>query len=139
MKLASQKPVSVSAQRRNNLQLERQMAVAVRDLYPSVGHVQVTLVFDDNSRRRPSPQSHTFFPAAKAFFRFACPCAECDGDFDLRKSVDVMVADISQGRRPAALSVRGRLSCEGMYLRDRAGGRPCAMTLEYQLAAAPAE
>lgn len=135
MKLTSRKAVSVSDQRRNQLQLDRQRAVAVRDLYPSLGYLRVSLVFNDGSRRTPSPQSHTFFPAARAFFRFACPCADCDGDFDLREPVGALIGGLPAGKRAAARNAKGRLSCEGVRLRDRVGGQPCSMTLEYQLTA----
>ena len=138
MKLAaSRKTVSLSEQRRNSLQLERRSASALRDLYPSVGHLQVSLIFEDGSALTPSPQSHTFYPAAQAFFRFACPCAECDGDFDLREVIGVVLADMARSQRHAARNARGRLSCQGVRLRDRVGSRPCAMTLEYQITAGP--
>lgn len=136
MKLASRKTLNIGEQRRNSLQLERQKAVALRESYPSVGHLQVLLVFADGGPHTPSPQSHTFYPAARAFFRFACPCAECDGDFDLSASVAALLADPPLSRRRAARTVRGRLSCEGVRLRDRVGSRSCAMTLEYQIVAA---
>lgn len=139
MKLSSPKAANLSAQRRNNLQLERQQAAVVRDLYPSLGHLQVSLVFDDGTRRTPSPQGHTFFPAARAFFRFACPCAECDGEFDLREVVGELLDGMSPRQRAAGVSAKGRLSCNGVRLRDRVGSRPCAMTLEYKLAAAGVE
>ncbi len=139
MKLASRKTISVSEQRRNNLQLERARAVAVRDMYPALGQLQVSLVFNDGSLRTPSPQSHTFFPAARAFFRFTCPCAECDGNFDLREPVSELVTSLSRSRRGAARQTKGRLSCEGVRLRDRVGSRPCPMKLEYELTATAAE
>lgn len=137
MKLTSRKTVSISEKRRNNLQFERQRAVAVRELYPWIEQLQVSLVFDDGGRHAFSPQSHTFYPAACAFFRFACPCADCDGDFDLREPMGALLAGMSQGERTSVpRGARGRLCCEGVRLRDRIGSRPCAMTLEYQLAAA---
>lgn len=135
MKLASRKTASVSEQRRNNLQLERARAVAVRDMYPALAQLQISLVFGDGGLRTPSPQSHTFFPPARAFFRFTCPCAECDGDFDLREPVNELVTSPSRSRRGAARQAKGRLSCEGVRLRDRVGSRPCPMKLEYELAA----
>ena len=137
MKLASRKILNVGEQRRHNLQFERQKAVALREMYPSIGHLQILLVFGDGSANPPSPQSHTYFPAARAFFRFACPCAECDGDFDLGHAVASLLADPPRSQRRAASAVRGRLSCEGVRLRDRVGSRSCAMTLEYQLVVGP--
>ena len=37
-------------------------------------------------------QLHTLFPSANAFFRFACPCAECDGEFDLTTTIKTLAA-----------------------------------------------
>lgn len=137
MKLVPRKSVNLGEQRRNNLQFERQRAAALREMYPAVGRLHVVLVFADGSPHTPSPQSHTFFPSARAFFRFACPCAECDGDFDLRAPVGALLTNVLESARPVVRNAKGRVSCEGVRLRDRAGSRPCAMTLEYQLAASP--
>jgi len=138
VKLAARKAVSVSEQRRNNLQFERERSQALRDVYPAVGHVRVALVFDGGTPRTPSPQSHTFFPAARAFFRFACPCAECDGDFDLAGPVSALLADVARLPSAGARQATGRITCNGVRLRDRVGDRPCLMSLEYQLAAVAA-
>jgi hypothetical protein len=138
VKPASRKAVSASEQRRNNLQFERERARVLRELYPAIGSVRVGLVFGDGAPRMPSPQSHTFYPAASAFFRFACPCAECDGDFDLGPVVGSLLADVASAPPASARQVTGRKTCDGVRLRDRAGGHPCLMSLEYQLAACAA-
>lgn len=139
MRLASRKAVSVSQQRRDSLLAERARAVALRDMYPDVAQLQIALVFDDSSPRTPSPQSHTFFPAARAFFRFTCPCTDCDGDFDLREPVRVLVTGTPAGKRGAARTARGKLRCEGIRLRDRVGSRPCDMNVDYRLVVSAAE
>jgi len=139
MKLASRKAVSVSQQRRNDLLAERARAAAMRDLYPDVEQLKIALVFDDGSLRTPSPQSHTFFPAARAFFRFTCPCTDCDGDFDLREPVRALVTSAPAGKRGTARTAKGKVRCEGIRLRDRVGSRPCDMTVDYRLAASAAE
>jgi hypothetical protein len=133
MKLASRKPVTESQQRRNNLLAERTRAPVMRDAHPDVGQLQVALVFKDDSIRTPSPQSYTFYPAARAFFRFTCPCNECDGDFDLGDSVRQLVKSLPSGKRAATRMAKGSLQCEGVRLRDRTGSRNCSMTLEYRL------
>jgi len=56
-----------------------------------VGQLRIELVFDDVNAHRPSPQQHTLFPAAAAFYRFVCPCTDCDGDFDLKPAVTALL------------------------------------------------
>jgi hypothetical protein len=137
MKLATRKAVSVSEQRRNRLQSDRARAMALRDTFPHVGTVRIELNFDDRSGNAPSPQQHTLYPSARAFFRFACPCAECDGDFDLAPAVTALLNDTSRSRRAADRSARGQLQCEGIRARDRATSRPCPVVLDYRLTIGP--
>jgi len=135
MKLATRKAVSISEQRRNRLQSDRARALALRDTFPHVGTVRIELTFNDQSENAPSPQLHTLYPGARAFFRFACPCAECDGDFDLAPAVTALLNEAGRSRRAADRSVRGQLHCQGVRLRDRATSRPCPIELDYRLTA----
>jgi hypothetical protein len=137
MKLATRKSVSISEQRRNRLQSDRARAQALRDSFPHVGTVRIELRFDDRSENAPSPQLHTLYPSARAFFRFACPCAECDGDFDLAPAVTALLNEAGRSRRPADRTARGQLQCQGIRSRDRASSRPCPIELSYQLTAGP--
>jgi hypothetical protein len=133
VKLASRKVVSVGAQRRMQMQAARAGAPALRERFPQVARLSIDLRFEERNGRTPSPQQHTLFPAARAFFRFACPCAECDGDFDLTAAVDALAGAAGTGRRPAEAAASGRLQCEGWRARDRAGSRPCSIELQYSL------
>ncbi len=133
MKLATRKSVSISEQRRNRMQSDRARAQPLRDKFPHVGTVRIELKFDDRSEHSPSPQLHTLYPAARAFFRFACPCAECDGDFDLAPAVTALLNDAARSKRPADRTVRGQLQCQGVRLRDRVSSRPCPIELDYRL------
>lgn len=137
MNSTPRKAVSLGEQRRANLQLEHKRSVKLRDSYPSIEHLQISLVFDGGKPAAPSPQLHAFFPAARAFFRFPCPCADCDGDFDLRGPVDAFLTKLTPKRSATARTVRDRLRCAGVVLRDRSGSRPCAMTLDYELNSSP--
>ncbi|MFO1400824.1 MAG: hypothetical protein U1F30_06380 [Steroidobacteraceae bacterium] len=133
MKLASRKAASVGAQRRMQMQTARANAPAVRERFPHLARLSVELRFDERNGRPPSPQQHTLFPAARAFFRFACPCAECDGDFDLTAAVAALAESPRTGAHPARAAASGELQCEGWRARDRAGSRPCTIGLQYCL------
>jgi hypothetical protein len=111
--------------------------MALRDTFPNVGAVHIDLRFVDHNGIAPSAQRHTLYPAARAFFRFACPCAECDGDFNLAPAVNSLVQENDRSRRATDRAVRGQLNCEGVRARDRASSRPCTIELHYQLTAGP--
>jgi hypothetical protein len=136
MKVAVRKSVNPAAQRRELMLSERNRAAALRRAYPNVAQLRIELIFSDLTDHTPSPQRHTLYPAAPAFFRFACPCADCDADFDLRPVVAKLL-DGASGLKRAA-TVGGQMSCHGVRLRDRAGSKACSMQLKFQLVAAPA-
>jgi hypothetical protein len=112
---------------------DQKQAVPLRELFPEIEQLRIELVFNDPAARiPPSPQRHTLYPAAPAFFRFSCPCADCDGDFDLTEAVTTLIAS-GTGRKGSS-SIEAQLSCHGMRLRDH--GTPqtsCSMLLSYQL------
>ena len=65
---------------------ERQMrnraaAPAMRTRYPQLASLQVGFDFSDRTEFLPSPQVTVFHPPARAFFCFACPYSDCDGEF----------------------------------------------------------
>jgi hypothetical protein len=136
MKIAVRKSVNPAAQRREMMLSERNRSAALRRAYPDVAQLRIELIFSDQSDHIPSPQRHILYPAAPAFFRFACPCADCDSDFDLMPVVAKLL-DGAPGRKRAA-TVSGQMSCNGVRLRDRAGSNACSMQLKFQLVAAPA-
>jgi hypothetical protein len=136
MKIALRKSVNSAAARREVMLSERSRSAALRRVYPDVAQLRIELIFSDLSNNPPSPQRHTLYPAAPAFFRFACPCADCDADFDLMPVVAKLLDGVS-GRKHAA-TVSGQMSCQGVRLRDRVGSSPCSTQLRYQLVAAPA-
>jgi hypothetical protein len=137
MKVALRKSVNHAAQRRELMLSERNRSAALCRAYPDVAQLRIELIFSDQSNHTPSPQRHTLYPAAPAFFRFACPCADCDADFDLMPVVAKLL-DGAAGRKRAA-TVSGQMSCHGVRLRDRAGSAPCSMQLKFQLVAAPVD
>ncbi|HEY1724569.1 MAG TPA: hypothetical protein VGF89_04030 [Steroidobacteraceae bacterium] len=134
MKVAIRKSVNSATQRRELMLSERNRAAALRRAYPEVTQLRIELVFSDLTDHTPSPQQHILYPAAPAFFRFACPCADCDADFDLMPAVAKLL-DGPAGRKRAA-TASGQMSCHGVRLRDRAGSSACSMQLKFQLVAA---
>jgi len=132
------KSSSSAMPRREQMLTERTRAAALRDIYPALGQLGIELVFDDRGAPTPSPQLRTLYPAAPAFFRFPCPCTDCDGDFDLTVAVAGLV-EKSAGRKPTTASMSGTLTCKGVRLRDRAENKACTMAVTYKLVASPHE
>jgi hypothetical protein len=137
MRIAVRKNVNSAVQRREQMLSERSRSAALRRAYPYVAELQIELVFNDSSSHPPSPQRHTLYPAAPAFFRFTCPCADCDAEFDLTPDVALLL-DGAAGRQRTE-TVSGHMSCEGVRMRDRLGSTACSMQLQFQLMAASAK
>jgi len=136
MRVAVRKSTSGATPRRERMLNERTRAPALRSLYPDLGQLEIELVFDDFGAPTPSPQLRTLYPAAPAFFRFPCPCTDCDGDFDLSAAVAALVEKSSK-RKPISGSASGTLTCLGVRLRDRADNKSCTMGVSYKLVALP--
>jgi hypothetical protein len=136
MRIAARKTTKTSGLRRERLLSDRTRSPALRSVFPQIGQLRIELTFrDEASAHTPSPQQHTLYPSAPAFFRFACPCADCDGDFDLTPAV-VSLVEARNGRRPPEGSTGGQLSCQGVRLREMGGQRPCSMQLSFRLSVA---
>jgi len=132
----SRKAASVSEQRRYDLQADRAKTLTVRDTFPQVGVIHIDLDFAESRGHPPSPQRHSLYPPARAFFRFACPCADCDGDFNLAAAVAELVKGGSVGKRATGRSVTGRSLCEGTHSRDSTHSEPCRIELSFRVAVA---
>ena len=129
MRITARKSSKITG--RERLMSERTRSAPLRDVFPNVDQLRIELVFNDASAFIPSPQLHTLYPAASAFFRFACPCADCDGDFDLSGAVAALLE--ASGRRRSEASSTGRMDCQGIRLRDMAGQKICPMQLNFRL------
>ena len=108
---------------------ERQMrnraaAPAMRTRYPQLASLQVGFDFSDRTEFLPSPQVTEFHPPARAFFCFACPYSDCDGEFDLAREV----AQTIDAHEPRA---HGQMKCAG----TRRRGVPCTLCLDYSVVA----
>jgi hypothetical protein len=115
--------------------VDRAHSLTLRDAFPSIGAVHIELSFNDHEGPVPSPQRHSLYPAARAFFRFACPCADCDGEFDLTPASEELLRTGAAGLVGA--SVAGRLLCQGSRLRERDRSAACGMEMSYRLVRVP--
>lgn len=95
---------------------------ALRARYPGLDSLQVDFEFSDQGGFLPSPQVTVFHPPAPAYFCFACPYSDCDGEFDLTKPMDLAVSS----RETQAC---GQVRCVGMRHR----GAACTLCLEYSI------
>jgi hypothetical protein len=106
---------------------ERQMrnraaAPSLRARYPQLASLQLDFDFSDRTEFLPSPQVTVFHPPARAYFCFACPYSDCDGEFDLTG----VVAQVISAHEPRA---DGQLVCAG----TRHRGAPCTLCLKYSV------
>jgi hypothetical protein len=134
MRITVRKRPSGAPPRREQLMNERLRAATVHKLFPRVEQLRIELVFHDPMTRlpSPSPQLHTLYSTASAFFRFACPCADCDGDFDLTDAVTSLVTNSSPRQGPGVVS--GCLDCHGVRFGHHDVLKTgCRMQLNFQL------
>jgi hypothetical protein len=133
MKLAPRKAVSSIEQRRTRRLSDRVAAPALRTAFPQVENLRIELNFSDRTAHAPSLQQHILYPSARAFFRFACPCFECDGEFDLTGAVNKLVADPAGSKRRANRTATDTLACQGVRLRDRPTSQLCPIQVQFRL------
>jgi hypothetical protein len=133
MKLQSRKSASVGELKRNQRHTDRDRAPPMRSAFPQVEQLRIELSFADRTGRAPSPQMHILFPPARAFFRFACPCSECDGEFDLSLAVSALVNGAAGSKRSSHRTASDNLMCEGVRLRNQANSRPCPIAVNIRL------
>jgi hypothetical protein len=129
MPAPSRAPGSVFELRRQRWLRDRTAARTLRSAFPGVERIRVDLTFRDTAAVAPGAQSHAVHPAARAFFEFLCPHADCDGTFDLTAAVNsVMTASPGSDER----SLRSKSS---VYHR-RAVPRAIQLTRQLSLVAA---
>jgi hypothetical protein len=126
MRLSS--PESTRQQRTDRLRRERAAANALRIKFPAVQQLRLELTFESAAANTPVPQSHVLHPAARAFFEFPCPYADCDGGFDLTAAVNTALAN-KTGK------TRGALECSGSRPEQHSSRKPCKLQLSYAIAA----
>ena len=92
---------------------------ALRARYPGLNALQLDFDFSDRTEFLPSPQVTVFHPPAPAYFCFACPYSDCDGEFNLTAAVDLAISS----RQQATNQIR----CVG----TRHRGVACTLCLQY--------
>ncbi len=124
MKFAVASPIAGRGAVRERHRRDRAAAPLLRTRYPRLASLQLDFVFSESTEFLPSPQVTQFHPPARAFFCFACPYSDCDGEFDLTAPVDQFV----NAGQPSA---SGQLRCTG----KRHKGVSCTLCLEYSISA----
>jgi hypothetical protein len=124
----SPSPEASRQERVDRLRRERLAAHALRVAYPTLQQLRLELTFESPSPNTPAAQSHVLHPAARAFFEFSCPYADCDGGFDLTTAVNTALANMGG-------KARGVLECSGHRPERHSSRRPCKLQLTYAIAA----
>ena len=128
MKLALITPAAERQVRRERLRRNRATALALREVFPKVQTLRLELLFQGPGSTTPAMQSHTLHAAARAFFEFPCPYADCDGQFDLSAAVKAALAD-------ATHHTTGELECSGTRAVRIGASEPCRLRLNYTVTA----
>lgn len=118
---------------RDRLKLEAMKAPPLRSTYPGVAELRIALQFDATLASQLSPQSFSYFPAAKAFFRYACPCHSCTGEFDISRYVADLAAKPGSQRRTRQVT----LQCTGELRLDLKELTACPVGAQVQLCIIP--
>jgi hypothetical protein len=138
--MAARKNANGVVPKREQLITEHLRTDPLRKLFPDIEQLRIELVFNDPKTplAPPSPQMRSLYSAAPAFFRFACPCADCDGDFDLTEAVKALSTTVAGRKRTTSLTSSGHLPCRGVRFRDHSLLQTaCPMELRFQLRIEP--
>src|SRR5690348_151337 len=112
---------SLATNHREQLKLDFTRAAPLREIYPLLAEVRVEFEFSDGTTRAPSPQAYSYYPAARGFFRYACPCHTCGGEFDLSAQIAQLVDTGGSPRR----SRRVEVSCTGLRVQQADSNFAC--------------
>lgn len=121
-------PAVERQEHRDRLRRDRAVASVLRVAFPAIEQLRFEFKFQIASTSTPASQSHVFHPAAQAFFEFACPYANCNGQFDLGGAVNMALTD-------PAHQATGVLECHGARARDGGSNQPCQLRLMYTVTA----
>lgn len=116
---------------REQLKLDFSRAAPLREIYPQLAELRVEFDFDDGSDRPPSSVAFAYFPAARGFFRYACPCHSCNGEFDLSAEVAELAGEVNRQRR----SRRVQVTCTGLRLQESRTREPCPICARIRMSA----
>lgn len=127
MKLAAS-CAAARQERMERIRRGRLSAQALRVAFPGLERIRLELKFEGAKANPPADQSHVLHPAARAFFEFPCPYADCDGEFDLTSAVAKAVAG-------KAHEAHGVLDCCGRRALDYASKQECRLQVLYTVTA----
>jgi hypothetical protein len=122
---------AIATTSRERLRQASHRAAPLREIYPQLAEVRVEFEFQDGSSRTPSPQAFSYFPAAHGFFRYACPCHSCSGEFDLSDHVAELAGKV--GKSPRNQSVN--IPCPGERVAEMQARIPCPITAQVRVSA----
>ena len=128
MPVSSRAPGSVYELHRQRWLRDRAAARTLRSAFPGIGRIRVDLTFQDTAAVSPGAQSHAVYPAARAFFEFLCPHADCDGTFDLTAAASLAMTSSSA-------HADGTLDCRGTRPRPGMTKGPCGLSVRYTIVA----
>jgi hypothetical protein len=122
---------SAPSNNREQLKLDSTRAAPLRDIYPQLAEVRVEFEFIDGTTRAPSPQSFSYFPAARGFFRYACPFHSCTGEFDLSGHVAELAGKTGRAQRTRSVNV----TCTGKRAQDWNARIDCPICAQIRVSA----
>lgn len=128
MKFAYAKAGSGRSEMRERQRRDRARTPILRARFPQFGQVRLQFDFRDQGPFTPAPQVAVLHPPAPAYFVFPCPYADCDGEFDLTAAIESMA-------NAEDTNCDGTMRCAGHRRVEDTAGAPCALTLEFQVAA----
>jgi hypothetical protein len=117
---------------RDQFKLDFSRAAPLREIYPQLAELRIEFDYEDGSERPPSSVAYAYFPAARGFFRFSCPCHSCNGEFDLSAQVAELAGETGRQRR----SRRMQVSCTGLSLQETRLREPCPIGARVRISAA---
>ena len=129
MKLALVTPAAKRELRRERFRRGNATALALREVFPAVQQLRLEFVFRGPGSTAPAMQVRTLHAAARAFFEFPCPYADCDGQFDLGAAVNAALADPTH-------RATGELECSGKRAVRVGASDPCGLHVNYTVVAA---
>lgn len=112
--------------RAEEMRKRRSESGTLRDVSPTATRLTVNLSLLPLSAPPHAAQSFVLYPAARAFFEYACPYGDCGGIYDLSAEAGRVLA---QDRK----RVSGTIECAGT--RSRAGSQkvPCGLRVSYSI------
>jgi hypothetical protein len=118
-------------QQREERLLAYKSSPTLREQFPHVEQLVVQLTFTDHSGMgHYSPRTHTFGPAATAYFHFPCPSSMCTGGgFALGRAVSGLIARLGS-------ETSGQLDCQGWQTADPNETHRALLRLDWRLTVA---